>query len=92
LTGPGDGTPENEPNRPQGFQNNPSLWESITVSRFGGANSAERDALAQSTYTGFVDRNVDSATRMRAREDALAGFSFFGVQFDWNAWRREMGY
>jgi hypothetical protein len=84
--------PDDDVRPPPQFQQTPTVWESIMVARFGGATKDERNALAQSAYTGFVDRSVDPATRAAAREDALSGFSFFGASFDWQQWRREMGY
>jgi hypothetical protein len=99
LSTPGDGgdgngyqPPEDSWRPPPQFEQTPTLWESISAARMQGATKDERNALAQSAYTGFVDRNVDPATRHAARQDALEGFRFFGASFDWAQWRREMGY
>lgn len=89
MTGPDE--PEiREP--PEALAANPSLWESILLADFGGATKAEEAALAYSLNKGFVDPNVSKADRMRARDDAIRGLGYFGVSFDWDAWRREMGY
>jgi hypothetical protein len=101
LSTPGDGggengdryaQPDDDWRPPPQFQQTPTLWQSISAARMQGATKDERNALAASTYTGFVDRSVDPATRAAARQDALEGFRFFGAPFDWNQWRREMGY
>ncbi len=84
--------PDDSLDMPASFEGHRSLWESVVVARFGGASRYEQAELAAATYTGFIDRSVDRDTRQAARDDALAGFSYFGVGFDWNAWRSEMGY
>ena len=90
MTGPSDSDGVREP--PPELASNPSLWDSILLSTFGGATKSEEAALQYSLYRGFVDSSVTKAERLRARDDAIRGLGYFGVQFDWDAWRREMGY
>lgn len=96
MTGPNGETGDpNDPvvrQPPEELQRNPSLWDSILLATFGGATKAEQAALQQSMNKGFVDPNVSRRERLKAREDAIRGLNYFGVQFDWDAWRREMGY
>lgn len=84
--------PDDSLNMPAGFQQAPSVWESVVVARFGGASRYEQAELASAAYTGFVDRTTDPMTRAAARDEAIAGFNYFDVSFDWGQWRREMGY
>lgn len=84
--------PDDSLDMPDHYRGHESVWESVVVARFGGATKFEQAELSATAYTGFVDPYVDSETRELARDDALAGFEYFGVDFDWAQWRREMGY
>ena len=91
MTGPSDsGGDIRRP--PEELEGSPSLWENVLLSGFSGATPTEQRALEQSLYTGFKNPNVTKQERMRARDDAIRGLGYFGVNFDWDAWRREMGY
>lgn len=90
MTGPAGPDDIREP--PPQLESNPSLWESVILASFGGATKAEEAALVYSLEKGFSDPNVSKQDRMRARNDAIRGLGYFGVNFDWEAWRREMGY
>lgn len=95
MTNGGEPPPDDEESDariPEYFRGHESVWESVQLARFGGASRAEVSELASAAYAGYVDPSVDSATRNAARNEAQAGFSYFGVGFDWAQWRREMGY
>jgi hypothetical protein len=92
MTGPSDSGSGEIRVPPQELENNPSLWDSVILAAFGGATRTEQVALEQSLYKGFSDPSVSKGERLRARDDAIRGLGYFGVQFDWDAWRREMGY
>ena len=91
MAGPSD-TGGNVHRPPQELANNPALWESVMLASFGGATPTEQRALEMSIHKGFVDPSLTTAQRMHARDDAIRGLGYFGISFDWDAWRREMGY
>lgn len=84
--------PDDSLNMPPAFEGHRSLWESIVITRFGGASQFDQAQLSAAVNTGFIDRNVDPWTRADAREEAVGMFAEYGVSFDWAQWRREMGY
>lgn len=78
---------------PERYQDHPSVWRPAQAAYTGDrATAQERDIFAQQLHAAYVDPNLSYEERRQARMDVKAGESFWGVQFDWAEWRKEMGY